>query len=187
VERKAPTTFAASKDAGAWLTIVHSEIIKGEWVAPEAGEIFPSAYVGRSIAKRKLRPRTRVVYESLWKLHIKPFLGGLGPAEIRPATVRAWRASLLRQGRSDGMAVRSYALLRTIHNTAVKHDEILSKNPCRTPGFDQWTVPERLTATVTQVDALASVVPARFRALVVCGGVPWPSLVRAGWPSLAGR
>ncbi|MCW3815715.1 hypothetical protein ONA91_14760 [Micromonospora sp. DR5-3] len=37
--RTAPYTFATEKQAEKWLTLVESEIIRGEWVAPEAGEI----------------------------------------------------------------------------------------------------------------------------------------------------
>ena len=179
LERKAPTTFPTSRDAATWLTLVQSEIIKGEWLAPEAGQVRLDDYGERWLRERKLRPRTRVVYMSIWRLHVVPFIGQLELAEIRPATVRSWRAALLKGGRSEGMAARSYALLRAILSTAVKHDEILSKNPCRLTGYDRWVVPERPTATVDQVDALAAAMPLRFHALITCAaflGLRWSEL-----------
>jgi integrase len=180
LEHKAPNTFPTSRAAAEWLTVVQSEIIKGEWLAPEAGQVRLNDYGERWLRERKLRPRTRIVYQSIWRLHIVPFLGHLELGEIRPATIRSWRAALLKAGRSEGMAARSYALLRAMLSTAVKQDEILTKNPCRVRGFDQWIVPERPTASVDQVDALAVAMPPRFAALITCAaflGLRWSELL----------
>lgn len=72
------------------------------------------------------------------------------------------------------------ALLRAILNTAVREDEILRQNPCRIKGYDQYHTPERPTATIAQVYALADAMPARFSALVVVAalsGLRWGELV----------
>jgi hypothetical protein len=47
ITRNAPMTFETDRQANKWLTVVESEIIGGEWSAPEAGEVKLAAY-GRS-------------------------------------------------------------------------------------------------------------------------------------------
>jgi hypothetical protein len=52
VERTAPTTFETERQAETWLTVVESEIIRGQWVPPEAGEVDLGEYCQRWIAER---------------------------------------------------------------------------------------------------------------------------------------
>jgi integrase len=159
--------------------VVESEIIKGEWAAPEAGEIELAAYAEKWIAQRRLAPRTRELSEDLFRLNIRPYLGALTLAAIKPATVRAWRKRLLDDGRPEPQAVKAYCLLRAIFTTVVKEDEIVPKNPCRVKGYDTYHTPERPTATIAQVHALANAMPARFSALVLVAafsGLRWGEL-----------
>ncbi|GAA1423681.1 tyrosine-type recombinase/integrase [Catellatospora coxensis] len=167
LERKAPQTFEKESQAVQWLTLVESEIIKREWVPPEAGEILLGEYGPRWISERKLEPRTREGYEDLFRLHIGPHLGRLPLGSIKPQTIRTWRRHLLDAGTSEPQAVKSYALLRAILNTAIKEDGIIRENPCRIKGYDRYHTPERTVAKVPQVYALADVMPARYRALVI--------------------
>src|SRR3954471_13386969 len=162
IERTAPTTFATEKHAEKWLTVVESEIIKGQWSAPEPGEVELAQYGSRWIAERKLASRTRELYEDLFRINIGPYLGKLTLDSIKPATIRSWRKRLLDHGRPEPQAVKAYCLLRAILNTAIKEDGILRENPCRIKGYDKYHTPERPTATVAQVYALAAAMPARF-------------------------
>nr|MDT0658961.1 site-specific integrase [Micromonospora sp. DSM 115978] len=176
IERKAPHTFETERQAAKWLTVVESEIIKGDWAAPEAGEVELGGYGRKWIAERKLQPRTRENYEDLFRLHIAPHLGGLALGAIKPQTIRSWRRKLLDGGTTEPQAVKAYSLLRAILNTAVKEDEIIRQNPCRIAGYDRYHTPERPVATVGQVLALAEQMPARFSALIVVAafsGLRW--------------
>ena len=177
--RKAPHTFATERQAQQWLTVVESEIIKGSWVAPEAGEVNLDAYVERWIAERKLAPRTREAYEDLNRLYIRPHLGNLDVGAVRPQTIRTWRRRLLDGGASEPQAVKAYCVLRAVFNTALKEDGIIRENPCRIKGYDRYHTPERPVATIAQVFALADAVPVRFRALVIVAalsGLRWGEL-----------
>ncbi|WP_301548588.1 site-specific integrase [Micromonospora sp. C95] len=179
LERKAPRTFETERQAGKWLTVVESEIIKGDWSAPEAGEIKLEPYGRKWIAERKLQPRSRENYEDLFRLHIRPHLGGLALGAIKPQTIRTWRRTLLDGGTTEPQAVKAYSLLRAILNTAVKEDELIRQNPCRIPGYDRYHTPERPVATVAQVLSLAERMPARFSALVIVAafsGLRWGEL-----------
>ncbi|MFV2013358.1 MULTISPECIES: tyrosine-type recombinase/integrase [unclassified Micromonospora] len=179
VERKAPDTFPTEQQAAKWLTVVESEIIRGEWNAPEAGQITLSEYGSRWIAQRRLQPRTRENYEDLFRLYVRPYLGTLVLGTIKPATIRDWRARLLGNGVSEPQAVKAYSLLRAVLNTAMKEDELIRQNPCRIPGYDRYHTPERPVATVAQVVALAEAMPARFSALIIVAafsGLRWGEL-----------
>jgi integrase len=148
-------------------------------VAPEASEVTLTAYGEKWIAERKLAPRTREIYESIFKLNIAPYLGSLALATIKPATVRTWRTKALADGRPEKQLVKAYRVLRAIMNAAVKEDEILRANPCRLKGFDQAHTPERPVSSISQAFALADLMPARYRALVILAafsGLRWGEL-----------
>lgn len=81
--------------------------------------------------------------------------------------IREWRVRLLSDGVSTSMVAKAYRLLRAVLMTAVREDEILSRNPCRIPGADVEKPAERPILTVAQVLALANAMPPRFRAMVL--------------------
>ncbi|MBN1172190.1 MAG: hypothetical protein JXA67_08440 [Micromonosporaceae bacterium] len=56
VERKAPNTFETERQAQRWLTVIESEIIRGERAAPEAGQVKLDDYARTWIEQRKLAP-----------------------------------------------------------------------------------------------------------------------------------
>lgn len=179
IERKAPHTFASERDAHNWLTLVESEIIRGDWMPPEAGTVTLGEYGPRWIAERKLAPRTRELYEAQFRLHVRPQLGRLALAAISAQTVRSWRSRLLAAGTSEPQAVKAYRLLRAIFNSAIKEDGLIRANPCRIKGYDQYRVSERPVATIAQVYALAGAMPPRFSALVIVAaltGLRWGEL-----------
>jgi hypothetical protein len=103
------------------------------------------------VVDRRLEPRSRELYAMLLRLHIMPWFGDLALDRITPPMVRSGRTDLLRQGRSESTAAKSYRLLRAILNTAVQDDRLLRENPCRMRGFDKEPTSERPTASVDQV------------------------------------
>ncbi|WP_433610335.1 tyrosine-type recombinase/integrase [Dactylosporangium sp. CA-139114] len=180
IERKARTTFATEKEADNWLTIVQAEILRNDWSAPELGESNLDEYAVRWISERKLAPRTRENYEDLHRLHIGPHLGEMSLGDLKPATIRTWRKRLLDSGTTEPQAVKAYRLLRAVLNTAMKEDGLIKDNPCRIKGYDKYHTPERPTATVDQVFALADAVPERYRAFIIVAafsGLRWGELV----------
>jgi integrase len=93
--------------------------------------------------------------------------------------VRAWRAELLRTGRSEETAAKAYRLLRAVLNTAVD-DGRISRNPCRIKGADAGRAPERPVASVAQVYALADAIGPQYRAFVITAAMTslrWGELI----------
>jgi hypothetical protein len=93
---------------------VDSKHASASRAAPAATEITATHWV----ADRPLEPRSRELYAMLLRLHIMPWFGDLALDRITPPMVRSWRTDLLRQGRLESTAAKSYRLLRAILNTA---------------------------------------------------------------------
>ncbi|WFE25764.1 tyrosine-type recombinase/integrase [Solwaraspora sp. WMMD791] len=166
--RSAPETFARKSDAERYLSLVESQLARREWIDPDRARVTLGDYAQRWIEQRpNLRPRTVHLYGWLLGRHIMPYLGGVELGRLDTPMVREWRAKLLGNGVSQSMAAKAYRLLRAVLMTAVKEDEILTKNPCRIPGADQEKAPERPVLSMAQLLALADAVPARFRAMVL--------------------
>jgi integrase len=143
-------------------------MMRGDWVDPVRTRVTVGDYAGRWITQRpNLRPRTVALYRWLLGKHILPYLGGVELGRLDTAMIREWRATLLGNDVSEGMAAKAYRLLRAVLMTAVNEDELLRRNPCRIPGADQEKPPERPVLSLAQVVALADAMDERYRALVL--------------------
>ncbi len=179
LRRYAPATFPTRADAQAWLAVTQAALLRGEWTDPDLARVPLGAYAARWIAEHRLSPRTRDLYEGLFRLHVQPYLGATPIGSITPETVRAWRATLRADGRSDPTMAKAYRLLRAVLNTAVDDGRLL-RNPCRIKGADRETPAERPVASVPQVFALADAVGPHHRAFVLTAALAslrWGELV----------
>jgi integrase len=170
--RTAPGTFAAKADAQAWLAEMQTELRRGTWVDPKAGQVSLLSYSETWLSSRPdLRPSTRAKYRYLLDRHILPSLGQVQMAALQPADVRAWWAKLAAD--KPTTAAGAYRLLATICNTAVS-DELVPRSPCRVKGAGAERSPERPAASVAEVSSALQAVPERLR----------PALVLAAWCQL---
>jgi len=166
--RFAPDTFSSKPEAVDWLTVQESLIVRREWTDPDRGKVPFGPYATTWIAERPgLRPRTVYLYRWTLAKHLAPSFGRVFLSEIDPAMVRRWRLRLLEEGVSVSMVAKAYRLLRAILNTAVDHDELIRRNPCRIQGAGSETPDERPVLTVAEVMELAERVPDRFRAMIL--------------------
>lgn len=133
------------------------------------------AVYGRQwIEQRKLKPRTRSLYESQLAQLIEPSLGRLPVTSITLARVRGWYAAL------DGVKVRrnsqAYGLLHSILATAVK-DGLLATNPCQIEGaMNTHRRREPVILSVPDMARLAEAAPDNRRALILLAawcGLRW--------------
>ena len=145
----APETFERKRDADDWLVETEVEILRGEWIDPDAGKVPLETYGRRWIAERPLEERTVELYSGLLRNHIAPTLGDVALTDLTPARVRTWHAALLKTVGQSTLA-KAYSLLRAILNTAVD-DELIRRSPCRVKG----------------VFAIAAKIQPRYRMLVL--------------------
>jgi integrase len=179
IDRPAPRTFASKTDAERWLTLTEAEIVRGDWIDPDAGRRPFISYARSWVAERPhLRPKTVQLYNGLVRLHMAPAFGSLTIQQITEPRVRRWRKSLLDAGLGQVTVAKAYRLLKAIMNTAVD-DGIIRRNPCRIKGAGQEQSPERPVLTIRQVFALADAIEPRYRLLIllaVFGSLRWGEL-----------
>ncbi|MGQ5226304.1 tyrosine-type recombinase/integrase [Streptomyces sp. yara] len=179
VDRPAPNTFRTKRDADDWLADRQSELRQGDWRDPDAGKVPFGAYAAAWVRERPLAPRTAELYASLLRLHLAPTFGTMAVADITPAAVRTWRRARLDAGIGPSTVAKAYALLRTIMGTAVE-DDLIRRNPCQIKNGGNVVTPERPTATIPEVFAIAEKIQPRYKALVLLAafcGLRWGELV----------
>ena len=177
--RPAPETFRTKRDADDWLADKQTELRRGDWHDPDAGKVAFGSYDAAWITERELTTTTRQLYRSLLRHHLEPTFGAVNVADISPPFVRRWRAEKLSAGTGPTTVAKAYALLRAILGTAVA-DQMIRRNPCTIKGASTVHTPERPTATVQEVYALADAIQPRYRALVLMAGflgLRWGELI----------
>ncbi len=176
----APHTFPTKRDAEVWLSVTEAELHQGIWFDPDAGCVALGEYGERWVNERPgLAPKTVVLYEGLFRLHIRPRLGAVELGDLTPQAVRSWRRDLLEAGVGSVTVAKAYRLLKAIMNTAVD-DELIRRNPCRIKGAGVERSPERQILTVEQVYVIAGAVRPWFSALVLLAaftGLRWGELM----------
>lgn len=176
-----PLTFDTQSDAEAWLTLRHSEILRGAWLPPakpdepEAPAITLRQYADAWLADRDLEQTTRDHYRQLLHDHIYPTFGDVAVVAIKPAAVREWHAKLARaEGKGKGAKpdrpttrAHAYGLLRTILNTAVA-DELIAANPCRVRGGGQSKRVKKIRpASLAELETIVKAMPQRLQLMVL--------------------
>lgn len=181
VDRAAPETFGRKRDAQAWLVRKEAEILAGDWIDPDAGQVPFRAFATTWIRERpNLRPKTVDLYGYLLRQHLLPTFGHRSISGIREPSIRAWRHALLTSGVSAVTVAKAYRLLKAIMNTAVD-DGMIRRNPCRIVGAGQERSPERPVLTVEQVFELTEAIGERYQALVLLA-----TFASLRWGELAG-
>lgn len=160
----ADQTFETKADAQSWLSEVETEIRRGRWINPSSGRLLFGAYVDDWLTQRyDIRPRTRELYGSLIKRHLKPTFERVPLTDITTASIRRWHAAIAND--QPTTAAKAYRLLRAVLMTAVA-DGLILANPCMVKGAGQERAPERKVPSLETVEAVATGVGDRYRALV---------------------
>lgn len=168
----APQTFASKTDADRFLATIETDLSRGEWTDPHAGNETLRVYANRWLPARRVKgqplaPRTVALYR--WQLdrHILPTLGAMPLRQLTQAVVRRWHTALMDEsGPGAVTAAKCYRLLRAICNTAVREGEI-KQNPCTIIGAGDEHASPRPAVTLQQVLYLADAVPSRWKAFVL--------------------
>ena len=164
-----PLTFGTKQDAEGWLSLRHSEILRGAWLppaAPKAAPVTLAAYAAAWMADRDLADRTRGDYAQILRDHILPAFGETAVSAITPASVREWHARL-KSLTGPTQRAHAYGLLRTILNTAVA-DEVTGASPCRVRGAGSVKRAKQIRpATLAELEALVKALPERYRLMAL--------------------
>lgn len=169
----APNTFEVKLNAEFWLSDEHRLIETKAWTAPALRKAAAAVqgltladYAETWVKQRPVKPRTRIGYEGLLRLHIKKQLGSVPLAMLTAQHVRTWHHGLgTAHPRRNSHA---YGLLHAICATAVK-DGILPSNPCQIErAMDTPRKRQPLILTTAEVAKLAdTVAPPKMKAFVL--------------------
>lgn len=178
LRHRAPMTYGLKVDAEGWLADERRalELDRGgvrtwtppadreaaRWVKGETVAEFGTRWIKE---RASLKPRTRHLYESQFRLHIKPDLGDVPIRHVTSERVRRWYAAL--DGKHARRNSQVYGLLHAIMATAVK-DGLLAANPCQIErAMNGSTGGARVMPTAKEVAALADAMPENYRAMVL--------------------
>ncbi|MGH3440023.1 MAG: hypothetical protein ACRDRN_26710, partial [Sciscionella sp.] len=180
----APSTFVARIDAEAWL-VAERKLVEdpASWLPPlvrleearrqaEAAKMPSFAeYAERWILNRRnsqgqpLRPLTRDKYRTSLRVHVYPTFAETPLNEITRAQVRSWYDDL-----DAGPTARAhaYATFRSILNTAVADDELLTRNPVHIRGAGARSGRRRLRpANPDELRVMVEAMPKKRRLLLL--------------------
>jgi Phage integrase, N-terminal SAM-like domain len=125
--RTGPSPFDAQRAAERWLVETEADMLKGEWVDPDAGKVRLDEYLTRWIKERDLKPRTREEYERTIRLHVQAPLGHLALNQVNAQRIRTWRADRIEAGVGRSTIAKTYRILHTVFATAID-DDLIRRN-----------------------------------------------------------
>ncbi len=148
-------SFDRKVDADRWLIARLGSIDRGDWIAPEAGDIPLSEAAADWLSGLDIKPKTRAGYESLLRSRVLPVFGDLPLNRITPAMVRNWIADMSAEGLSASRIKQAKQVLAAPLELAVV-DGIIARSP--TTGVKVPTVRrrEQRFLTAEQVALLAA-------------------------------
>ncbi len=158
--------FKTKTAARAALNAIQTDLLRGSWRDPTAGEIKFSIYAESWMNWKATdaAPRTLDQYRSLLRCHLLPAFGTAAIRRITTPMVRDWNAALAKE--KAGTARCAYRLLRAILNAALE-DGLVPANPCKVKGAGSDRSPERVPPTVAEVQALMRAMPPHLHAAVM--------------------
>jgi integrase len=148
-------SFDRKVDADRWLVARLGSIDRGDWIAPEAGDIPLSEAAADWLSGLDIKPKTRAGYESLLRSRVLPVFGDLPLNRITPAMVRNWIADMSTEGLSASRIKQAKQVLSAPLELAVV-DGVIARSP--TSGVKAPTVRrrEQRFLTADQVTLLAA-------------------------------
>lgn len=117
-------------DADRWLTSVKNELNRGDYVDPRVGRSPFSHWASEWLdTAAHLKPKTRVDYETMLRVHVLPVSADKSIAAIQPGDVRRFIADKVATGAAPGTVRGARKVLRLVLATAQAEGAIRS-NPC---------------------------------------------------------
>lgn len=164
----APTTFRTKADASAYLAVVQSDLVRGQYIDPREGRTTVASWAESWLGRPGKRAAT-VVRDRQGIGVFLPMVGGLPLAAVTPRDVQE---AIDERSRHAGPATvaRDFAALRAMLNAAVDAD-LIGRSPARKIALPRIVRPERRTIDPQELRRLVDELPDGYRALVITAGV----------------
>ncbi len=169
--REHTKTFFRKQDAERFLATITADLVRGEYVNPDAGKITFAEFSKRWLNAQTFGETTREATELRLRLHAEPILGRHELRVLKPSIIQAWV-----RGLQDQLAP-TY-VLTVVTNvsavlTAAVDDGLIARNPCRAGSVKLPRIDRRQIEpwAAEQVAAVIDALPPRYRAVgVVAAG-----------------
>jgi integrase len=149
-------TFLAEKEAVDYEAEVRTDMRRGAYLDPQAGQMKVLAWSKRWIAAQgHLKPSTRTRYKGLLKVQILPKWGDYSLQDVDFLEVQGWVSDLTRSGLSGSTVRQAHRVFSLLMDTAVKSKR-LSVNPATGVRLPRPATPEKTFLTHEQVTDLAN-------------------------------
>lgn len=126
--RQRSRSFAKKAQAERFRSIVSADLVRGEYIDPDAGKVTFVDYATEWLSAQTFDEATAEAVAHRLRLHAFPVLGDKELRRVKPSTVQSWIRGL------DSLAPAYqrviFANVSTVFAAAVD-DELLAKNPCR--------------------------------------------------------
>lgn len=161
-------TFQKKVEADRFCAVVSADLVKGQYVDPDAGKIPFETYARKWIDAQTFEETTREAVELRLRLHAFPILGDRYLSEVQPSTIQSWLRTLADLAPTYRKVV--FANVSTVFTTAVD-DELIPKNPCKAPSVRKpRSDPKKLAPWTRQrVLAVRDELPERYQLVVWLG------------------
>ena len=168
--RQRSRSFDRKLDAGRFLAAVQTEMDRGLYRDPRAGQITLAEYAKTWRAGLTTDAPSREATEIRWRVHILPALGAMPLAALaaRPSLIQSFVAGLVRGDLSEGYARTILASLSGALSAAVT-DRLIPSNPCASVKAPRGQARRVVPWTAAQVTAVQAKLPARYRAMADVG------------------
>jgi integrase len=106
------------------------------------------------------KPRTKIGYETAWRLRIEPRFGSMPVRRIKARHVDEWIAEMTKSGVSASKVIEATGVLKRVLDQVVR-DKAIPSNPCseRTSRLPKRPKTDRPVLTPTEVERLAMAMP----------------------------
>jgi integrase len=147
---------------------MEGEILRGEYIDPNAGKVTFREYGRMWLAAQSFEPTTRDAVMSRLETHAFPVLGDNALSAIKPTTVQAWLRGM------DGIAASTRRVV-LVHVGAIMaaavDDELIRKNPCKAKSIRRPKVARTKVVPweAARLRAVHAALPDRYKVLVILG------------------
>ena len=122
-------TFERKIDAERFAAEVESDITRGDYLDPRAGQVLLVDWADKWLSTVSVKPKTKASYESLLRSRILPAFGRRRLENLRPSDIQGWVSAMHEEGLSASRIRQAAVVLRQILDAAVQ-DRLIARSPC---------------------------------------------------------
>lgn len=158
-------SFERKTDADRFDAGVRTDVSRGLYIDPTAGQETVAAYGERYRQAQFWRGATAEAAERAFRLHIDPVLGSRALVSVRPSHVQRWVKDL---DLSPASARVVFSVLSAMFTSATQ-DRAIAVSPCQNITLPELPHTDHVILTPEQVHTMAANIPERWRAMVYVG------------------